>query len=115
MPETGLLDRVFTRKSPSGAWKMLRDWFLPRSVATQVKRSRAFDNVKMGKGEDPMKFFSRVDKIISTLASLGVPKVGGEMNRKLVGREGRKIRAGGRGKGRDANSSGGGEGGEEKT
>ena len=67
MTDTDLLDRVFARQSPSGAWRMLRDWFLPKSVATQVKRSDAFDAVQMEKGEEPMKFFSRVDKIVGTL------------------------------------------------
>ena len=84
MTDTDLLDRVFARQSPSGAWRMLRDWFLPKSVATQVKWSDAFDAVQMEKGEEPMKFFSRVDKIVGTLASLGVPKSEGEVNRKLV-------------------------------
>ena len=62
---------MFAKQSPSGAWKMIRDWFLPRSIATQVKWSDAFDDVKMEKGEEPMKLFSRVDKIVGTLASLG--------------------------------------------
>ena len=84
MTDTDLLDRVFARQSPSGAWRMLRDWFLPKSVATQVKWSDAFDAVQMEKGEEPMKFFSRVDKIVGTLALLGVPKSEGEVNRKLV-------------------------------
>ena len=59
MSDTDLLDRVFARQSPSGAWKIPRDWFLPRSFATQVKRSGAFDAVQMEKGEEPMKCFSR--------------------------------------------------------
>ena len=84
MTDTDLLDRVFGNQSTSGAWKMLRDWFLPRSNATQVKWSDAFDAVNMEKGEEPMKFFSRVDKIASTLASLGVPKSESDVNRKLV-------------------------------
>ena len=37
MPDTDLLDRVFAKQTPNGAWKMLRDWLLPRSIATQVK------------------------------------------------------------------------------
>ena len=40
--------------------------------------------VHMEKGEEPIKFFSRVDKIVGTLASLGVPKSEGDVNRKLV-------------------------------
>ena len=83
MTDTDLLDRVFARQSPSGAWKMLRDWFLPTSIATQVKWSDAFDAVKMEKGEKPMKLFSRVDMIVSTLALSGVPKSEGDVNRKL--------------------------------
>ena len=83
MSDTDLLDRVFAKQSPSGAWKMLRDWFLPRSIATQVKWSDAFDAVKMENGEEPMKFFSRVDKIVGTLSSLGVQKSVGDVNREL--------------------------------
>ena len=37
MSDADLLDRAFSRPSPSGAWKMRRSWFLPRSIATQVK------------------------------------------------------------------------------
>ena len=84
MSDTDLLDRVFARQSPSGACKMLRDWILPTSIATQVKWSDAFDAVQMAKGEDPMKFFSRVDKIVSSRASLGMPKSEEGVNRKFV-------------------------------
>ena len=51
--------------------------------ASQVKWSDVFDAVYMEKGEEPMKFFSRVDKILGILASLGVPKSVVEVNRKL--------------------------------
>ena len=84
MSDTDLLDQMFAKQSPSGAWKMLRDWFLPRSNATQVKWSDAFDVVQMEKGEEPMEFFSRVDKIVGILTSLGVHKSVGDVNRKLA-------------------------------
>ena len=84
MSDTHLQDRVFAKQSPSGAWKMLRDWFLPRSIATQVKWSDDFDAVKMEKGEEPMKLFSRVDKIGGTLSSLGVQQSVGDVNWTLV-------------------------------
>ena len=61
---------------------MLRGWFLRRSIATQVKLSDAFDAVQMETGEEPMKFFRRVDKIVSNLASLGVRKSERDVNRK---------------------------------
>ena len=52
---------------------MLRDWFLPRSIATQVKWSGALNAVSMEKAGEPMQLlFGRVDKIVSTVASLGV-------------------------------------------
>ena len=60
MSDTDLLDRAFARQSPRGAWKILRNWFLPRSIGTQVKWSGAFDMVKMEKGEELIKLYSRV-------------------------------------------------------
>ena len=84
MSDTDLLDRVFAKQSPSGAWKMLRDWFRPRSIATKVKWSDACDAVQMEKGEKPMSFFSCVDKIVRSLTSFGVQKSAGDVNRTLV-------------------------------
>ena len=84
MPDTDLPDRVFAKQSPSGAWKMLRDWFLPRTIGKHVKWSDAFDAVQMEKGEEPMKFFSRVDKTAGILASPGVQKSVCDVNRTLV-------------------------------
>ena len=40
--------------------------------------------MQMEKCEEPLKFFSRVDEIVSSLASLGVPKSEGDVNPKLV-------------------------------
>lgn len=48
----------------------------------------SFNAVQREKGEEPTNFVSRVDKIIGTLASLGVPKSprnpAGDENRNLV-------------------------------
>ena len=63
---------------------MLRDWILPRSIATQVKWSDALDDVQMEKDEEPMRFFSRVDKVVGIQASLRVQKSIGDVNRQLV-------------------------------
>ncbi|CAN0405489.1 unnamed protein product, partial [Laminaria digitata] len=84
MTDPELLGRVFATKSPSGGWKMLKDWLMPQTMADQVKWSDAFDAIRMEKGEEPMKFFSRVDKVVGVLASLGVEKSVGGVNRKLV-------------------------------
>ena len=51
-----LLGRVFATKSTSAGWRMLCDWFLPKTIADQVKWSVAFDE-KMEKGEAPWKSF----------------------------------------------------------
>ena len=52
---------------------MLLDWFLPRSIAAQVK-SNYFDAETMEYGEERMELICRVGKIVSNLSSLGVPK-----------------------------------------
>ena len=43
---------------------------MPKTMAEQVKWSAAFDSAKMEKGEEPMKYFGRIDKIDGVLASL---------------------------------------------
>ena len=53
---------------------MLCDWFMPKTMAEQVKWSVAFDSAKMAKGEELMKYFGRIDKIVGVFASLGVVK-----------------------------------------
>ena len=37
----------------SAGWRILCDWFLPETMAEQVKWSMAFDAAKMVKGGDP--------------------------------------------------------------
>ena len=44
---------VFATKLPRAGWRMLCDWFLPETMAEQVKWSMAFDAAKMVKGGDP--------------------------------------------------------------
>ena len=75
---------VFAEQSPSSAWKMLGDCFLPRPIAAQVKWSDAFDAVQMEKDEKPIIFFSHVDKIVGILTSLGVQGTVSDVNRKLL-------------------------------
>ena len=79
-----LLGRLFATKSPSAGWRMLCDWFMPKTMAEQVKWSVAFDSAKMEKGEEPMKYFGRIDKIVGVLASLGVVKSVADVNRKII-------------------------------
>ena len=79
-----LLGRVFATKSPSAGWRMLCDCFMPKTMAEQVKWSVAFDSAKMEKGEEPMKYFGRIDKIVGVLASLGVAKTVVDANREII-------------------------------
>lgn len=82
--DTDLLGRAFARQSPGGAWKMPRNCLLPRSMATEVELSDAFDVMQMENGEEPIQLCNRVDKTIRTLALFGVPKSEGDVDRKMV-------------------------------
>ena len=57
---------------------------MPKTMAEQVKWSVAFDSAKMEKGKEPMKYFSRIDKIFGVLASLGVVNSVADVNRKII-------------------------------
>ena len=60
------------------------DWFMSKTMAEQVKWSVAFESTKMEKGEEPMKYFGRIDKIVGVLASLGVVKTVAGVKRKII-------------------------------
>ena len=60
------------------------DWFMPKTMAEQVKWSVVLDSAKMEKGEEPMKYFGRIDKIVGVLASLGVAKTVVDANREII-------------------------------
>ena len=62
-----LLSRVFDTNSPSVAWRMLNDWFLPKTQAKKSKWKRQFNDLVMEKKEEPIRFFARVDKIVGVL------------------------------------------------
>ena len=80
-----LLRRLFATKLPNNAGcRMLCDWFMPKTTAEQVKWSIAFDSAKMEKGEEPMKYFSWIDKIVGVLASLGVVTSVADVSRKII-------------------------------
>ena len=60
------------------------DWFMSKTMAEQVKWSVAFESTKMEKGEEPMKYFGRIDEMFGVLASLGVVKTVADVNRKII-------------------------------
>ena len=57
---------------------------MPKTMAEQVKWSVVLDSAKMEKGEEPMKYFGRIDKIVGVLASLGVAKTVVDANREII-------------------------------
>ena len=57
---------------------------MPKTMAEQVKWSVAFDSAKMEKGQEPIKYFGRIDEIVEVLASLGVAKTAADVNRKII-------------------------------
>ena len=67
-----LLSRVFDTNSPSAGWRMLCDWFWPKTLSEKSKWKRQFNELVMEKKEEPMRFFARVDKIVGVLGSLRV-------------------------------------------
>ena len=79
-----LLGRVIATKPPSVGWRMMCNWFMPKTMAEQVKWSVAFDCAKMEKGEEPLKTFGRIDKLVSVLASIGLVKTVADVNRKIL-------------------------------
>ena len=79
-----LLSRVFDTNSPSVAWRMLNDWFLPKTLAEKSKWKQQFNDLVMEKKEEPMRFFARVDKIVGVLGSLGVHLPTEDVNLKIV-------------------------------
>ena len=58
------LGRVFARKSPSAGWRVLYDWFLPKTMAEQVKWSVAFDDATMENGEEPPNILIELTRLL---------------------------------------------------
>ena len=79
-----LLSRVFDTNSRSAGWRMLCDWFLPKTPAEKSKWKRQFNELVMEKKEEPMRFFARVDKVVGVLGSLGVHMPVEDANLKIV-------------------------------
>ena len=71
-----LFGGVFATKARNAGWRMWCDWFLPKIVVEQVKWLVAFDAAKLEKGEEPMKCFGRIDKLVGVPASLGFATIG---------------------------------------
>ena len=82
--ERELLNRALDTNSPSVAWRMLHDRFLPKTLAEKSKWKRHVNDLVMEKKKAPMRFFARVDKIVRVLGSLGVHLPTEDVNLKIV-------------------------------
>ena len=58
-----LLSRVFDTNSRSVAWRVLNDWFLPKTLAEKFEWKRQINDLVMEKKEERMRFFARVEII----------------------------------------------------
>ena len=68
-----MLSRVFDTSSPSAGWRMLCNWFLPKTLSEKSKWKRQFNELVMKKKEEERtRFFARVDKVVGVLGSLGI-------------------------------------------
>ena len=63
--------RMQQAKSPSGAWRELENFYMPRTLAATHRLKREFEAIHMQEGEDPPVFLGRVDKAADELAMLG--------------------------------------------
>ena len=76
--------RMQQAKSPSGAWRELENYYMPRTLAATHRLKREFEAIHMEEGEDPLVFIGRVDKAADELAMLGCGKSVEEVNRHIV-------------------------------
>ena len=55
---------MFDTNSHSVAWRILNDWFLPKTLAEKSEWKRQINDLVMEKKEEPMRFFARVEIIV---------------------------------------------------
>ncbi|CAN0566779.1 unnamed protein product, partial [Laminaria digitata] len=71
-------------KSPSGAWKALEDFYMPKTRDARRRLKLEFETIRMVKDEDPLDFLGGVDKTADKLVVLGDGKSEEEVNHHVV-------------------------------
>ena len=61
-------------KSPSRAWKVMTDFYVPKTIMEKRRVAQEFDSISMAEGEDPVEYLRRIDKTVQKLATLGGTK-----------------------------------------
>ena len=79
-----VLMNVLEAKSSSGAWKIMTDFYMPKSIMERRRKTVEFDAVKMVEGDDPVECFSRIDQAVQTLTMLGGNKDEDKVNVHIV-------------------------------
>ena len=65
------LTRMLETKSPSGAWKVMTDFYASKTIMEKRRVAQEFDSISMVEGEDPVEYSSRIDKTVQKLTMLG--------------------------------------------
>ena len=78
------LSRMLETKSPSGARKVMTDFYAPKTIMEKRKVAPEFDSISMAEGEDPVEYLSRIDKTVKKLAMLGGTKDDDDLNVHIV-------------------------------
>ena len=78
------LIRMLETKSPSGAWKVMTDFYAPKTIMEKRWVAQEFDSISMVEGEDPVEYLSRIDKTVQKLAMLGGTKDDDDVNVHIV-------------------------------
>ena len=71
-------------KSPSGAWKVMTDFYAPKKIMEKRRVAQEFDSISMVGVEDPVEYLSRIDKRVQNLAMLGGTKDDDDVNVHIV-------------------------------
>ena len=78
------LTRILETKSPSGAWKVMTDFYAPKTIMEKRRVAQEFDPISMVEGEDSVKYLSRIGKTVQKLAMLGGTKDDDDVNVHIV-------------------------------
>ena len=78
------LTRMLETKSPSGAWKIMTDFYAPKTIMEKRRVAQGFDSISMVEGKDPVENLSRIDKTVPKLAMLRGTKDDDDVNVHIV-------------------------------
>ena len=78
------LTRMLETKSPSEAWKVMTDFYAPKTIMEKRRVAQEFDSISMVEGDDPVEYLSRIDKTVQKLAMLRGTKDDDDVNVHII-------------------------------